>query len=111
MGLDEVRALFAGDSGLDVEIWVFAQGEDIQQVYDQVIMRGSLTSSSARLAATPQEMGDVLNNVTKAVGLLPRHWKMGSSRYIYTVPGIPVLAIVQAAPQGPLADLIACLQQ
>jgi len=55
-------------------------------------------------------MSDTLNNEPNTVGILPRHWKAGDSRVIYTIPDVPVLAIATEEPQGAIRAVIACLQ-
>lgn len=109
--LEEARALFAGQGDPSVQVWVYASEEDVQQVFDQLVMsRGSVTSS-ANLAVNPQQMSDLLNAEKNAVGILPRHWKAGSARDVYAAGTVPVLAIVQEEPQGVIKDLIGCLQE
>ena len=109
--LERVRDLFAGRGDPSVQVWVYASGEDSQKVFDQLVMAGGGVTSFARMASSPQEMSDVLNNESNTVGILPRHWKMGSVREIYSVGTVPVLAIVKEEPQGAIQSLIACLQK
>ncbi len=111
MSVDEVRALFAGQGDPSVQVWTYSPGTDVQDVFDQLVMDGQPVVSSAILAPDPQQMSDTLNNQPNTVGILPRHWKMGNSRFIYTIPNIPVLAITQSEPQGKVKELIACLQK
>ncbi|HEX5808502.1 MAG TPA: hypothetical protein VFY25_07530, partial [Anaerolineales bacterium] len=65
----------------------------------------------ARIAAYPQHMSDTLVNEPNTVGILPRHWKVGDSREVFTVGTVPVLAITTAEPEGVIEELIACLQK
>jgi hypothetical protein len=109
--LESVRALFAGQGDPSVQVWVYAPEEDIQEVFDQAVMAGSRITSSARLAATPQQMSDVLVNQANTVGILPRHWKAGDDREVFRVATAPVLALTKSEPQGQLKELIACLQR
>lgn len=111
MPVDEVRMLFAGQGDPSLQVWVYAWREDVQRVFEQAVMRGRIVTSLARLATGPQHMSDTLNNEPNTVGLLPRHWKAGDSRIVYTIPDVPVLAIVDEEPQGELQALIACLQK
>ena len=83
----------------------------MQRVFEQAVMQGRSVTSSARLATGPQQMSDMLNNTPNTVGILPRHWKVGDSRFIYTIPDVPVLAIVPDEPQGADQEIIACLQK
>ena len=109
--LEEVRALFAGQGDRSVQVWVYASGEDVQAVFDQFVMEGRAVTSSARLAANPQQMSDTLMRESNAVGILPQHWKLGDVRELFTVATVPVLAITQNEPDGIIKELIACLQK
>jgi len=111
MTVEEVRELFAGQGDPSVQVWVYASGEDVQQVFDQAVMGGRSVTSLARLATSPQHMSDTLNNEPNTVGILPRHWKAGDSRFVYTIPDVPVLAIINEEPQGATQAIIACLQK
>lgn len=111
MTVDEVRELFAGQGDLSVQVWVYASGEDVQRVFEQTVMQGRSVTSLARLATSPQHMSDSLNNEPNTVGILPRHWKAGDSRFVYAIPDVPVLAVVTEEPQGAIQALIACLQR
>lgn len=108
--LEAARALFAGQGDPSVQAWVYASEEDVQRVFDQYVMEGRAVTSSARLAVNPQQMSDTLVNESNAVGILPRHWKAGDVREVFSVATVPVLAITQSEPQGVIKDLIACLQ-
>jgi hypothetical protein len=111
LSLEEAQALFSGTSGLAVQVWVYPSELDLQGLFDQFVMQGRSVTSSARVAVNPQEMSDILNNETNAVGILPRHWKAGSVREVYSVGMFPVLALTREEPQGEIAQLIACLQK
>jgi hypothetical protein len=108
--LDEARALFArGDPS--VQVWVYASDEDVFEAFDQFVMEGRGVTSSARMAVNPQQMSDTLVNQPNAVGILPRHWKVGDVRDVYSVATIPVLAITPREPQAVINQLIGCLQK
>jgi hypothetical protein len=109
--LDEARALFMGLGDPSVQMWVYASGEDVQQVFDQFVMEGRNVSPSANVAATPQQMSDRLVNEPNTVGILPRHWKVGDAREVFSVETVPVLALTGSEPQGVVKELIACLQK
>jgi hypothetical protein len=74
-------------------------------------MQGQNIASTARLAVDPQQMSDTLVNEPNTVGILPRHWKAGDSRDVFSVGTVPVLAITPDEPQGMVMQLIACLQK
>ena len=110
LSLEEARALFSGRGDPSVQLWVYASGEDVQEVFDRLVMAGGSITPYARLAVDPQQMSDTLVNEPNTVGILPRHWKAGDSREVFFVGAVPVLAMTQSEPQGLVRDLIACLQ-
>jgi hypothetical protein len=103
--------LFAGQGDPSVQVWVYSSEQDVQEVFDQFVMAGLSVTSSARMAATPQQMSDTLINQPNAVGILPRHWKAGDDQEVFKVATVPVLALTNAEPQGVIKELIACLQK
>ncbi len=109
--LDGTRALFAGQGDPSVQVWVYASGEDVQQVFDQAVMAGRSVSFSAKLAANPQQMSDALVNGSNTIGILPQHWRTGDVRDVFTAATVPVLAIAKSKPEGVIQELIACLQK
>ena len=109
--LEGARSLFAGQEDPSVQVWVYASGEDVQEVFDQFVMSGMRVTSSARVAATPQQMSDTLVNESKAVGILPRHWKAGDDREVFKVTTVPVLVLTDSDPKGVIKELISCLQK
>ena len=108
--LDEARTLFTqGDPS--VQVWVYASDEDVQQVFDQLVVEGRNVVSSARVVVSPQQMSDALVNESNAVGILPRHWKAGDVRDVFSIGTVPVLALTKSEPQGVVKELIGCLQK
>ena len=105
------RDLFAGRGDPSVQIWAYADGEDVQQAFDELVMGGEPVTSLARMATSAQEMSDALNAEKNAVGILPRHWKAGSVRDVFSAGRVPVLAITRVEPEGALKQLVACLQK
>ena len=109
--LDEARALFTGGGDPSVQVWVYPPEADVQQVFDQFVMEGRNVSPSANIAVSPQQMSDTLVNQPNTVGILPRHWRVGDAREVFSVATVPVLAMTDVAPQGTIKGLIACLQK
>jgi phosphate transport system substrate-binding protein len=117
--LEQVQGLFSGritnwkDVGgndIPVQAWTFAAGEDIQQLFDRLVMQGQPVTTQARLAASAQGMSDSVGSVLGSLGYLPRRWKAGNTREALKVAAVPVLLVARADPQGPVRQLIACLQ-
>ena len=111
LNMDQAQALFMGLGDPSVWVWVYASGEDVQQVFDQAVMRGRSVTASAKVAVSPQQMSDTVVNQPNAVGILPRHWKAGDVREVYSVAKVPVLVLANVMPQGVIKELIACLQK
>ncbi len=111
LSLGQVQNLFAGTGSSNVQVWVYTSGDDVQGIFEQTVMQGRAVTSFARLAVDPQQMSDVLNAESNAVGVLPRHWKAGNPREVYSVGTFPVLAMLRDAPQGAIQEIIACLQK
>ncbi len=109
--LEQAQALFAGLGDPSVQVWVYAPEAEGQRLFDQFVMKGRSVTADARVAVTPQEMSDTLINESNSVGILPRHWKVGDAREVYSVAKVPVLAITQSEPQGVVNQLIGCLQK
>jgi len=112
MNLEEVQALFAGQGDPSIQVWVYASGEDVQDVFDQFVMKGRSVVSSAHVATSPQQMLEVLDSERQAIGILPLTWsmKMTGSTGVYHVATVPILALTNSEPQGVIKELIACLQ-
>jgi hypothetical protein len=108
---EESQALFAGQGDPSVQVWVYASGEDVQVLFDQLVMKGRSVSSSARVAANPQEMSDILNAEKNSIGILPRHWMAGTVREVYSAGTVPVLAIQNGDENETSRALLACLSQ
>ena len=117
--LEQVRGLFsgqisnwkdAGGSDLPVQVWSFAQDEDIQQIFDQTAMNGQPITSLACLAVSAQAMSDSVGSTAGSIGFLPRRWKAGSTCEAFKLATVPVLVISRTQPQGAIKDLISCLQ-
>ena len=108
--IEETRVLFTGQGDPSVQVWVYAPEEDVQAVFDRVIMAGSRVTPSARIAVTPQQMSHTLVGESNAIGILPRHWMAGDAHEVLSVATVPVLAITDPEPQSAINDLIACLQ-
>jgi hypothetical protein len=109
LSLEEARELFAKGNP-SAQVWVYSSDADLQRVFDQLVMEGRSVTSFASVAVSPQIMSDVLNSESNAVGFLPRHWKMGNVREVFSAGRVPVLAITKPEPQGAVIELISCLQ-
>jgi hypothetical protein len=111
LSYQEAQALFAGQGDPSVQVWVYASGEDVQVLFDQLVMKGRSVFSSARVAANPQEMSNILNTEKNSVGILPRHWVAGTVREVYSAGTVPVLAIQNGDEIETSRALLACLSQ
>ena len=111
LNLEGVQTLFMGLGDPSMQVWVYASDADVQKVFDQFVMQGRSVTAFAKVAANPQQMSDTLVNESNTVGIVPRHWKVGDSRFVYTISNVPVLALTKDEPQGAIKGLIGCLQK
>jgi ABC-type phosphate transport system substrate-binding protein len=93
----------------DVQVWVFADGDDAQQVFVQTLT-GKPVVSSARLAASPLEMSNAIANDPYAIGILSRRWKTENLADVYVAASAPVLAITPSEPHEAVKNLLSCMQ-
>jgi hypothetical protein len=116
---DQVAALFAGQIGnwrelggadAAVHLWVFGASQDVQEDFDRLVLRGRPVSSLARVVFSAQDMSDSVGNTPGSAGLLPRRWKAGNTREAFSLPALPVLAIMPSTPRGSMQQLVSCLQ-
>lgn len=116
---DQARQIFAGEitnwqdvggADLPIQVWVFSVAQDVQALFNRVVMNGRPVTSLARLAVSAQAMADSVGSNPGSVGLLPRRWKTGSTREAWALSSVPVLAVVKTPPQGILTDMLRCLQ-
>lgn len=110
LSLEQARALFAGNDP-SVQVWMYAEAEEMQRLFDQLVMAGQPVTSFARLAVSPQEMAAALIENPRAVGILPRRLLTEDLRSIHPLGSLPVLVVVREEPQGALKELIACMQR
>ena len=108
--LTEVQELFAQGND-SAQVWVYASDADLQMAFDQLVMKGRSVTSSARLAASPQQISDLLNAENASVGILPKHWKTGTAREVFSAGFVPVLVVTKEEPHGVILNLISCLQK
>src|ERR1700690_2211363 len=101
---------YVGGSDLPIQVWTYAQGEDIQQVFSRNGINEQQVTSLARLAVSAQNMSDSVANNAGSIGFLPRSWVTSNVKSVYEITSLPVLAITKSEPQGVVKELIACLQ-
>lgn len=117
----QVYELFTGQiqswktiNGTDapVQVWVFPAGEDLQEIFNQIILDGSPITSTAHLANNPNEMLQAVEKDANAIGIITQSWKTGNISGVYTTTSnLPVLAITFSKPQGTIAQILACMQK
>ncbi len=108
---EEAQALFMGLGDPAVQVWVYASDADVQKVFDQLVMKGRSVMSSASVAVNPGQMSDTLVNQPNTVGILPKQWKAGDSRVVFSAGTVPVLALTKSEPVGVVKNLLTCMQK
>ncbi|HEY9152249.1 MAG TPA: substrate-binding domain-containing protein [Anaerolineales bacterium] len=117
---DQVHSIFLGQvtnwkdiggSDMPIQVWTYAPGVDIQQIFEQDVMINQQVTSLARLAVSAQNMLDAISKDSGAIGLLPHSLETSNVKSVYKIASAPLLAITKSQPQGTVKDLIACLQK
>jgi hypothetical protein len=118
--VDQVRSIFSGQvanwselggSDVPVEVWVYSEDEDIQQLFNQTVMDGLPATSLARLAVSSQHMSDSVGMNPGSIGFLPRRWKAGNTHETLLAITSPVLAITKSEVDEAFNNVLACLQK
>ncbi|MDD2922969.1 MAG: hypothetical protein PHQ36_11860 [Anaerolineales bacterium] len=109
LSLRETQQIFSQENPA-AQVWVFASGEDIQRAFDQLAMRGIRVVSSARVAASADQMSARVAAESSAIGILPKRGLNDGVHEVFSAGAVPVLAVAKTEPQGIIAELIACLQ-
>jgi len=117
---DEVQGIFSGRitnwedvSGADtqVQVWVYSSGEDVQQIFEQTVLRNSLVITSARLATSPDEMAQAISDNVNAIGILTHGLKDNNESTVFSISNVPVLALTPTSPPPEVQNLLACMQK
>jgi hypothetical protein len=124
--LSEIQAIFTGKSQKwsdfmkgnsdRIQVWTEAEGSDVQQVFQTVLLQQPLTYPFAHLAPDPPAMRQAVGTDPTTIGYLPRRWLDATVRPVQ-ITGIsaselrqPVLVLREKEPQGPQKDWLLCLQ-
>ena len=117
---DQIVAIFEGKirnwaeiggDNAEFQLWVYAQNDDLQVIFNETLLGGNLSSSLARQAQNQDEMRREIAKDTHALGIISRVQAEENLRVLYSLGHFPVLAILKEAPQGNLFSLLACLQE
>lgn len=94
----------------EVQLWIGLAGDETRNLFRQAVLQGSEFSGAARLAATPELMMAAIAADSNAIGLLPASLVPEGLRGLPTGISVPVLALAQDALEGPLREIVACMQ-
>ena len=133
LSAEQLRALWSGrlptwqalGGGTEaVEVWTYAEGTALGERFEQAVMAGELTSSTAWLAPDPQAVLEAVAAEPGAIGYLPAAWLEGADNALAEAVRViqvtteldeafrmPVLALTEADPQGALRSLLVCFQR
>lgn len=107
----DVQRIFSYPSDANPHIWVFTSGTDVQQIFQQALLGHQKVTSLAHIAADPQHMASAISQDPQSAGLITRSLLPPGLKSVYTIPNIPVLALVKSEPQGLLKSMLSCLQK
>jgi ABC-type phosphate transport system substrate-binding protein len=116
----QVRSLFNGQiqnwkdvGGIDapVQVWAFTKTEDIQGIFNHLILSDSPVTSMARLASNPNEITQAISKDINAIGILNRRLITSGVSDVFTVTSMPVLAFTRSNPTEGISNILSCLQK
>jgi DNA-binding transcriptional LysR family regulator len=118
MDMEQVRRIFSGaertwqtgNSSDPIHVWVYAPGEDVEQVFEQVILHGAPVTPEARLAVNIDAMLEAISADDFAVGMLPLHAMTVEVKQAFLIGSFPVLVLSSDEPGSQVLAIIACLQ-
>jgi undecaprenyl-diphosphatase len=122
ISLNQAQAIYRGSlttwpfTGEPINVWAYPQGEDIGQIFGQIILPYDQFSSLVNLAPDPSSMRSAISLDPQAIGVIPWSWVDNSIKYL-PISDVssdtltkPILAITSAEPQGSLYAWLSCLQ-
>ncbi|HEY5158607.1 MAG TPA: substrate-binding domain-containing protein [Anaerolineales bacterium] len=101
----------AGGSDSLAQVWAFSKADDLQAIFNQIVLGSSPVTSTARLAASTDEMIQAVSRDVNAIGILTGHLKTSSVSEVFTVTNVPVLILTRSDPPGEITSIISCLQK
>jgi DNA-binding transcriptional LysR family regulator len=115
-GKDQKWSDFIKGNSDRIQVWTEAEGSDVQQVFQSVLLQKPLTYPFAHLAPDPPAMRQAVGSDPAAIGYLPRRWLDSSVRPV-PINGIsaselrqPILVLREKEPQGAQKDWLLCVQ-
>jgi phosphate transport system substrate-binding protein len=127
---EELRAIWSGNVSdwqalggqeNDIQVWAYPTRNTLRKYFDEAVMAGEMTSSSAWLAPDPQAVLEAVAAEPRAIGYLPASW-LGtpSQELIASIKSLtldreteeslsqPVIALTETEPQAGLHTLLLC---
>jgi undecaprenyl-diphosphatase len=100
-----------------IKVLEYLHEEDIQQLFENSILKGGQISSLAFIAGDPQQMRSAVAADPGAIGFIPAQWLDSTVRAVIISNinsaslSFPVLALTPNEPSGALRTWISCLQK
>jgi len=126
ISLDDLRDIYQGrlrewkDPAITGEIqpWAYTSGDDVQEVFQMVMLDGaSISSRATALAPDPPAMREAVAGSSNAIGFLPSRWVNSTVRAL-TITGLsadrlqqPILMLSKSEPNDPERSWLLCLQE
>ena len=119
-----VQGLFSGATSrwpdaaqTEVKVWEYLPGEDIQQLFENAVLKGGQITSLAFIAGDPQQLRSAVAADPGAIGFIPSRWLDSTVRSLSITNldpaalSFPVLALTPTEPSGVLRTWLSCLQK
>jgi hypothetical protein len=117
MGVSDSTPAEGTESGEQIQVWTYPEGDDLRQVFDRAFLSENHLSSLAYLAPDQNAMIEAISTNPLAIGFLlesqlPAILKVislqGETSFNLTQP---ILALSAVEPQGQVRQLLLCLQK
>lgn len=126
LSLDNLQSIYSGrltawtgfTQAGPVQPWAYPAGDDIQQIFQQAVLRGDPFSyRAASTAPDPKAMREAVSDSPSAIGFLPRRW-LDSTVKALSIDGLdpadmrhPILVLSKSEPKDPEKAWLICLQE
>jgi hypothetical protein len=94
----------------EINVWSLLDGDETRDYFDQQVLYPLRLTPKARLAPNAGLLGQAVSEDTAAIGYLPRAWVSEQLKTIDLGITLPVLALADSEPTGPMRDFLVCLQ-
>jgi len=112
---DVIRQVYTQYSR-ETKVWTYPEGHELRRFFEKTLIKDVALTPGALIAPGADQMQNAIQGNPNSIGYLPKSWMTKDLQAIKLDPSIqsalrlPILAITQKAPSGPLEVFLGCLQ-